>query len=384
MKKRARASLAQGFLCLDFYGYVVRIEAQKPLLVSLYRDYSYFWSEEAAPNLRLRSFPRSPDYKKLPPVPSSFVTPRNIVFQRGRVSYIDYSGRALSILDRGRGTCDVFSAHRQLAHEVCYLTILSHVGKHLDRVGLHRIHALGLRCGEKGVVLMLPSGGGKTALALRILKMRDFQLLSEDSPLIDRMGHIHPFPLRIGMVESEVRGAIPSEYTERIERMEFGPKTIVDIEYFFSSLGKAAPPGLLLVGTRTLGRTCRIVRMGLWEAFRNMIKNAVIGMGLYQGLEFLFSRKGPTLLDLVPVLLSRLRNSFVFVRRSRAFKVYLGYDQERNFKALLGFIRGVVVEGVPFGKRLLGRRNLRSDRRDCQSTSPSSRGRRCSRRPGSR
>ena len=45
---------------------------------------------------------------------------------------------------------------------------------------------------------MLPSGGGKSTLALRALR-DEGTLLSEDSPLLDRRGRLHPFPLRIGI-----------------------------------------------------------------------------------------------------------------------------------------------------------------------------------------
>lgn len=344
MKKRAIESIAKGVLWFDFLGFVVKINATKSLLTSLYKDYSYFLGEEDTPDLQFKVIIKSPDYKNLPPIPSSYITPRNIVFKKGKVSYIDYFGKALSVLDRDNKKCDVFTLDKHLAHEICYLTILSFVGKHLDKEKLHRIHALGLRYRDKSIVVLLPSGGGKTTIALRILREKDFQLLSEDSPLVDKKGNVHPFPMRIGMVETEIKEKIPEEYTEKIERMEFGPKRIVDIEYFSDSLGKVSPPGLLLVGIRALGNECRIVRMGRLETYRHILKNGVIGMGIYQGLEFIFSRKISGLMELVPVFLSRLRNLITFANKSRAFKVFLGYDHGINIAALLDFIRKNIVE----------------------------------------
>jgi len=77
---------------------------------------------------------------------------------------------------------------------------------------------------KKSIIVLLPSGGGKSTIALRILKENDFKLLSEDSPLVDKRGDVYPFPLRIGIMEGEAEEKLPDEYTERIERMEFEPK----------------------------------------------------------------------------------------------------------------------------------------------------------------
>ena len=50
-----------------------------------------------------------------------------------------------------------------MAREIVYLTILSRVSEKLDRMGIHRVHALGLEQRGRGVLVMLPSGGGKSA-----------------------------------------------------------------------------------------------------------------------------------------------------------------------------------------------------------------------------
>ena len=96
MKKRVVESFANGILWLDFYGFVVKINADESLLISLKIDYSFFLGKECAPDLCINAFLEPPDYKNMPPIPSSFITPRNIVFKQRNVSYIDYFGKALS------------------------------------------------------------------------------------------------------------------------------------------------------------------------------------------------------------------------------------------------------------------------------------------------
>ena len=76
-------------------------------------------------------------------------------------------------------------------------------------------------------------------MALRLLREPGFLLLSDDTPLIDRRGQILPFPLRLA-VRAEVETGIPPEYLHTMKRMEFDPKTLIEIEYF-SAWSRHAP-----------------------------------------------------------------------------------------------------------------------------------------------
>src|SRR5262249_11546309 len=141
----------------------------------------------------------APPYAGLPSVPASVFTPRNVSFMQGRTTYIDYFGQALAIFKRDEKHCVVYGNSMDLLHEIAYLFILSTGGDHLDRHGLHRVHALGVSYQNKGILLLLPSGGGKSTMALKVLRRPGFLLLGEDTPLIDRQGRVLPFPLRLGV-----------------------------------------------------------------------------------------------------------------------------------------------------------------------------------------
>ncbi len=338
MKEKALDSIRKGFLCLEFYGFHVEIISDESLLRRVYRDYSYFLGEKTEPDLSIKVIPEKPAYTELPPLRSCFVTPRNVVYRSGTLSYIDYFGQALSILDEKRGYCEVFCRNSHLGHEICFLTILSAVGSYLDKKNIHRIHALGMAYHGKSVLITLPTGGGKTTLALRLLQEKDFQLLSEDSPLVDRRGNVLPFPLRTGVKEGEEHDA-PDEFTGRIERMEFGPKIVIDIEYFSQSIGSSTPPGLIFMGTRTFGDKCEIEPAPRRELYSTLFKNMVVGMGVYQGMEFLFSNRLRDLFKKVPVASSRLGNAMALVRQSRGYHLSLGYDREKNASHLIDFVK---------------------------------------------
>ena len=338
MTGKSPDSIKKGFLCLEFYGFHVEVTSDESLLRQVYRDYSYFRGERTQPDLSIKVISEKPSYKELPPLRSCFVTPRNIVYRRGTVSYIDYFGQALSVLDERQGYCEVFCHNSHLAHEICYLTILSAVGKYLDKKNIHRIHGLGMAYHGKSVLITLPAGGGKTTLALRLLQEKDFRLLSEDSPLVDRRGNVFPFPLRIGLREGEEHNA-PGEFTARIERMEFEPKTVIDIEYFSQRISTSTTPGLILLGTRTLGDKCEIEPAAKRELYGTLFKNMVVGMGLYQGMEFLFSNRVRDLLKTVPLASSRLGNAVALARQSRGYRLFLGYDREKNASRLIDFVK---------------------------------------------
>ena len=210
-----------------------------------------------------------------------------------------------------------------------YLFILSTVGQYLDSRRIHRVHALGVSYKRKGILLLLPSGGGKSTMALQLMRQPGFLLLGEDTPLVDRHGRILPFPLRIG-VHPEQETGIPPEYLRTVNRMEFDPKTLIDIEYFKDRLGEPVDPGLILVGERNLGDVSEIVPLARHRAFKAMVKYVIVGLGVYQGLEFLLERGLWKLLGNGSVAASRVYNSLRLLARAPAHRFVLGRDKKRT------------------------------------------------------
>jgi len=214
------------------------------------------------------------------------------------------------------------------------------VGQYLDTKGIHRAHALGVSYAHLGILLFLPSGGGKSTMALKLLKHPGFFLLSEDTPLIDRRGRILPFPLRLGIRPGQHTG-IPQQYLRTVRRMEFDPKTLIDIDYFRDRLGQAVEPGIILVGERNLGKISQIVPLPRPRALKALLKYVVVGLGIYQGMEFLLERSPWEIVSKGGVAISRLHNSLHLLNRSRVYKFVLGRDTERNCQTFLDFVQGM-------------------------------------------
>jgi hypothetical protein len=322
----------------DFLGLTIAVESEVPALVEeVRRDFSYFSSAEGPAGIRMDLHRSPPPYKDMPAVLASFVTPRNICFRQNDTSFADYFGRGLAISDRKRGYCTVYAEDDDLLHEITYLYMLSTVGQWLDRRGIHRLHALGVTYRDQGILILLPSGGGKSTTALQLLREPGFRLLSEDTPLIDRSGQILPFPLRLGVRLDQETG-IPPQFLRTMKRMEFDPKKLIDLEYFRDRLGAKAAPALLLVGQRSLGENSEITPLERAPAFKALFSNMIIGMGVYQGLEFLLDRGLWDLAGKLNIVVSRTRNSLALLRRTRAHHFVMGRDLGRNMQTLLSFI----------------------------------------------
>jgi hypothetical protein len=299
------------------------------------RDFAWFERPVGGPaEIEIRVERREPDFAAFGDLVSSFVTPRNVVYQQGTRTVIDYFGRALSILERDRNLLTVQGTDTHLVHEAVYLFLLSRIGEHLDWRRTPRLHALGLRGPVGGVAVMLPSGGGKSTLALRALRADGVTLISEDSPLIDRRGRLHPFPLRVGINESDAP-ALPPEHVRRIERMEFHPKLLVDIDYFRERIEPdPVPLRHLVIGRRSLAREPLLERMPRRRAVGPLIREAVIGVGLYQGMEFVLQHGMRDAWRKLDVAAMRVSCCAAGLARARVWELTLGRDHDRNWDAL--------------------------------------------------
>lgn len=326
-------------ITFKFYGLKIAAESSSAELIEeVRRHFAYFkTSETGDPNVTIELKQMAPPYGELPALPAAFFTPRNICFKNGAVSYLDYFGEGLAIYDRQQQHCLVYGTKGDLLHEIAYLFVLSTVGQYLDSQHIHRLHALGVSFRDKGVLLLLPSGGGKSTMALELMRRPGFMLLGEDTPLIDRRGRVLPFPLRVG-VRPEQNPDIPPEYLRTVERMEFDPKTLIDIDYFKDQISGPVSPGFVLVGERNLGEISEIVPLSRSKALKAMLKYMIVGLGVYQGLEFLLERGMGDLFGKGTVVASRLYNSLALLSRAPAYRFVLGRDKSKNTQTLVTFL----------------------------------------------
>jgi hypothetical protein len=263
-----------------------------------------------------------------------------VVYQHGTVRWLDFGGRGLGRWDSSEKLFCMSSTDSILVYEAAYLFLLSQIGDFLDRRGLHRLHAVAISWKGRAVLVTLPMGGGKSTLALELLKHPGVEILSDDSPIIDRRGRVLAFPLRLGLLPGQ-ESEIPVEHRRVIHRMEFGPKYVMCYSQFADRVAASAQPGLLLIGHRTLSPAGWLAPASYREVMRAMLPHMVVGLGLFQGLEYLLNRRLSELASKAGVGFSRLRNAHALARNSRSYNLYLGRDAAGNAGLILELARSL-------------------------------------------
>jgi hypothetical protein len=331
-------------LDLEFQGLGVRVTCDWPEVMELLR-LDYGWFERPLPNgsrpvsVEIRRQP--PSFERYASAEPAFVTPRNTVYRLDGLSIIDYWGRALGIFDRGRGTVAFEGESPGLVHEAAYMFVLSRAGEHLDANGLPRMHGLGLAGPEGATLVILPSGGGKTTLALKAVQDDEVRLLSEDSPLLDRRGRAHPFPLRIGVNASEADSLPPGVPTQRVDRMELHPKFLVPMHPFDERIQRdPVPVANIVIGQRSLGRGGALTALPRRAALEPLLRECVIGVGIYQGMEFILQRGMRDVVGQTGVGVTRAVACLAALRRARVWRMDAGRDADANWRALKALVGG--------------------------------------------
>ncbi len=220
-------------------------------------------------------------------------------------------------------------------HEQGYLAALSAVGEALDLRGLHRAHALGFEGGfegeRSGVLVLLPSGGGKSALASLLLEKSAARIHSDETPLLDREGRLHPFPVRIALAPGLAAslGVFRSQGEGRpFKRRQYREKRLFEIPA--ARVAPVLPIRTIVVG-RPGGRA--VLREGSrLEALGELGRSLVVGAGVAQMAEHLLRAEG--LPGLAAIAASRARASVACVSQARCLRLDYTRDAFENFEAI--------------------------------------------------
>jgi hypothetical protein len=326
---------------LDIHGFRVAVSGWPAVVEQVGLDFAWFAAPQRAPaHVEVVVEEAEPDYGRFGAVPASFVTPRNVVHQSGDLTIVDYFGQAVSVLDRRAARLVVQGRDEHLVHEAAYHFVLSQAGAALEARGLVRLHSLALVGAAGAVAVMLPSGGGKSTLALQALREDGVRLLSEDSPLVDRAGRLHPFPLRIGINPGDA-DSLPPGAVRELRRMEFHPKLVLEVEAFADRVATdPAPLRHLVIGRRTLGAAGALERIPRREAVSTLFREAVVGVGVYQGMEFLLQRGLRDVVAQARPAATRVACCAAALRGARVWRLTLGRDREQNWRALRPLLDG--------------------------------------------
>jgi hypothetical protein len=327
---------------LDIHGLVIACEAPTPGLVeTLERPFRHFASASGTPEVTVRVEVGDPPYGSFPALAAAFSTPRNVVYADGRRKIVDYFGRAVVVHDPERGLYTLHGRDENLLREIYYLLVLALLGRHCDRVGRLRVHALALSCRDRAFLFLMPTGSGKSTLALTMLEEEGVGYISDDDPLFDPARGILPFPRALGTLDRDWLARVPERFVTRVDRMEFGTKFLVDVDYWGDRVERRALSDIVLVDTRRiLAGEPRLEPVSRAALFRTLLRDAVLGIGLYQGLEFLVQRSTRELLAHLPVLARRALLAARLARRATTYRLTAGRDREAIRRLVLRLMAG--------------------------------------------
>ena len=327
-------------LKLNFYGVEVIVSGPQGIVNNLVKDFSYFIADknDDSDSIEINIAQKKPDFGRVPAVKASLYQPDSVSYDNGSVRYVDYFGKALSIYDYDKEKGELYSDDINLLHELSYLLILSRAGEMLDKNGIHRVHACGFAIDGKGVLCLMPQGGGKTTLYLELLKNEDVRLISDDTPLITRDSTILPFPLRIGVTEGATPD-VPQEFLGSIDRRKHGKKILIDTKYFAGRISAPVKAGFILAGEREFSDNPRIVKAAKLKILSALFRDCVIGLGLPQMVEYFLRFQTKDVLSKIGIVSSRNIACVKAVLKARTYRFIIGTNPSRNAEELIRFLK---------------------------------------------
>jgi hypothetical protein len=334
-------------MIINLHGYRIHCDApSEELQTKLVRPFQLFLHEGNVADIAITVRNQVPPYREFPTLEASFSTPRNVVYDRGDIKLVDYFGKGATVEDKSRASFTLYGTDDNFLQEAFYLLVLSIFGQYCDNNGMLRVHAMAVSYGDKAFIMPIPSGGGKSTMALAMLEEKGFKLISDDEPVVARDGSILPFALRMGTLDKTRLATIPDEYIYSIDRMEFGVKHFIDARYWEAQLEqRALTDTIYLAATRVLNGEASITPVPKYKVFKSLLRDAILGVGLYQGLEFMLGHSPFTTISKVGTVVRRSVVALKLLRNTTTYRFVLSDDIDENRRILKAFAQSQTSQG---------------------------------------
>jgi hypothetical protein len=266
-------------------------------------------------SVTLELVPRHPRDNDLPAKAADRVLSDRSIYRQGNRTFYEFEGAVL-VVERTESTSfgQLFCSDALLSRELGYFYLQSEIGRFLDAQGLHRVRALGLGLPNgRAALILLPGNAGKEKIAQELVKRGRCVLLSDDMPLVDRFGRVHPYPLRLSLREQ-------------------GSLTVASLP----RPGEFFHPGYLIVARRQGQQSKPAFRsVSRWRGAAPILKELVAGPGLPQLTEAALAKGLRGLTSLAPTAASRMTAATAFLTRGRALRMDLARDPAVNADFLI-------------------------------------------------
>ena len=332
---------------LAVHGLRARIEGWPEVVESLRLDFAWFAGPAPAGPVaaEVRVERGAPDFDAFGALDASFVTPRNVVYQDGGRTIVDYFGRAVSVLDRGPvARLTVQGEDEHLVHEAAYHFLLSRSASTSTAPGCRACTRWRSAAAQGAVAVMLPSGGGKSTLALRALRERRRCGCCRRTPrCMDRRGAPAPVPAadrhqrhRRG---DAARGKRPPDRADGVPPQARARGRRVRRPH--RARAAAAAPHRHRAALAGAGGAAG-ARCAAAGAVIPLLREAVVGVGVYQGMEFVLQHGMRDVVRHGPAGVTRTRASAALLARASVWRLTLGRDHDAQLGGARPAARGPV------------------------------------------
>lgn len=306
-------------LHLDVYGVTATLTGHAEALDALA---AHFWAYRSTspkkPDIRIELTYGDPVLDMPKRTIADQVVDRGIVYNEDTVAWIDHYGYAVSRYDFARESGIIVAPQVADLVELGYLMLHSRLGRLLEtRQGLYRLHCLGVAAAGRAALALSPSGGGKSSLALAVLRRTELRLLGDDMVLVDRSGHAHPFHFPIGVTSPDA--ARDWGQIRPFSRRLHPPKWLLELEGIQDRLTHEPVSVDLLLLAKRVSRPPSTIRPAPRRRIVGALwRDLVVGLGLPQVLELVARRGARDLARLVPTAARRSRAALAVARTARS------------------------------------------------------------------
>lgn len=329
---------------LDIYGYKIKCTCDNPVLFqNLKKDFQFFLckSELEHLDLTVEAFVQKIPFEKIPKSTRPFIqNDKLIAYQQYYQQFYNYHYELLTIIDTKANSANIFSENKSFIHEMTYLFILSKSGKALELKGLHKIHGCGLSNNDNNILIMAPSKGGKSTMFLELLQSEQFSYFSDDTPLVDIKGQIHPFALRVGISSEKEYHYIDYNDLYSIDRKVYGTKHLIPTTAISRSIENCnQKKNILLFATRSNSETPFHQKLSFMMTIKELVPHFIVGIGLPMIIEFFLETKFRDYFKRAQILFSRIVASLILAYNSDGYLLQLTEDPKRNAQFIKDLIK---------------------------------------------
>jgi hypothetical protein len=280
------------------------------------------------------------------PIPEGLVasmqTQNAITYDFGDVRFCNYYSKAFSEINFKTNQAIIQGVDFDKIHEIAYLLILSRIGKKLDLNGFHKLHAFAVSFKDLAFVCMMPSKGGKSTLLVELLKDPRIKMISDDIPMIDSFGRVHPFALKIGLdqIPPELEVVDKEINVYSIKREAYGEKKLVCTRGIQSRIEQGAvfKKIILAEGVR-FNSDHSVLAPASWRfIFKGLFKHGIIGVGSPIVVEYFWESGIRDFFTKTKVFFKRLFGFLSLSFRAKKMKLLSGRDPSHTSKVIIDFL----------------------------------------------